>query len=413
MTARLLDLRPLRGHPEFRRLWAGTAAIALGGQVAAVAVLADVWALTGDVVVTGLVGLVTGAAILTGGMLGGTLADTTDRRRLVLLTGAGSATAAAGLAAQGIANVGSVALVVALVALQTVTGALGSAARRAYVARLLPRELVGPGVALSHVSFQIAMLVGPAAAGLLIARGGTAVAYVVDAVAITASLYGIARLPRVCASDAARPDGQRGGHLRATVEGWRFVARRPVLRGALATDLAQTTLAMPVALFPALNAERFGGDPRTLGLFLSAVALGGLVASTVSGPVARAERPGLVGLVAAGVWGLALAAFGLVDGLIATMVALAVAGAADTVSVISRGTLVQLATPEAYRGRVSAAEYVVGAGGPGFGDARAGLVAGLTSASTSAVGGGIACAVVVAGLAAAQPALRRWRVRDG
>ncbi|MBW0106218.1 MFS transporter, partial [Pseudonocardia sp. KRD291] len=180
----------------------------------------------------------------------------------------------------------------------------------------------------------------------------------------------------------------------------------------LATDLAATVLAMPVALFPVLNQERFGGDPRTLGLFLSAIAVGGLLAGVTSGPVTRAARPGLVGLVTAGVWGLALAGFGLVSGLVPTLAFLAVAGAADTISVISRGALVQLATPDPFRGRVTSVEYVVGAGGPGIGDARAGAVAGLFSASTAAVSGGLACVAVVAGLAVASPALRRWRIPD-
>jgi hypothetical protein len=174
-----------------------------------------------------------------------------------------------------------------------------------------------------------------------------------------------------------------------------------------ASDLAATVLAIPIALFPMINQERFAGGPHTLGLFLSAVAVGGTASGLLSGAVTSAARPGAVMLGSVGVWGVALAGFGLADGLAATLTCLAVAGAADSVSVISRGTLVQLETPDGFRGRISSVEYAVGAGGPGLGDARAGLVAGLASAS--AVSGGLACVPAVAVIAGTHPALRRWR----
>jgi MFS family permease len=399
----LVDVRPLRASAPFRRLWLGTTASAFSGQVAVVAVLFQVWELTRDPLWVGAIGLAQGAATIGCGALGGTRADRADRRRVVLLTSAGTVVAAVLLAAQAAAGLGSVVVVLVLVAAQSGCGALGFAARRTFIAGLLPRGLVPAGVALQHLSFQAAMLLGPAAAGVVLGWRGAAAAYLLDAAATLASLYGVFRLPSV------RPAGAGGGSgLRATWDGWRFLLGRPALRGALATDLAATVLAMPVALFPVLNQERFGGDPRTLGLFLSALAAGGIVAGLASGLVTRAPRPGLVALLAAGTWGLALAGVGLVAAPAATLALLVVAGAADTVAVISRGTVVQLATPDAYLGRASSAEYVVGAGGPALGDARAGAVAGLGSAEVAAVTGGLACAVAVLAVAVADPALRRW-----
>ncbi len=377
------------------------------GQVAVVAVLYQVWELTRSPFWVGAIGLATGIPNAVFGLLGGTLADSLERRRLVLVTSVGAVAAAVLLAVQAGADLGSLALVLGLVAAQTTCMALGSSARRTFIARLLPRDQVPAGVALNHVSFQAAMLVGPATAGLVIARWGTTAAYVLDAAAITVSLYGVARLPTM------RPVGGTSAvGLRATWEGWRFILRRPALSGSLATDLAATVLAMPVALFPMLNEQRFGGDPQTLGLFLSAIAVGGILASLTSGPVTRARRLGFVALVAAASWGLALAGFGLADTLALTLVCLAVAGAADTISVISRGTLIQLATPDSYLGRATSAEYVVGVAGPGIGNARAGAVAGLTSASVAAVTGGLACTFAVVVLAATNPALRRWRQEE-
>jgi predicted MFS family arabinose efflux permease len=261
--------------------------------------------------------------------------------------------------------------------------------------------MVGAGLALFNLGFQASMLVGPAIAGIVSASWGVGACYAVDTLTFLAALYGLVRLPPLPPDGAlARPG------LRAVAAGWRFIAGRPVLAGAFLTDLIATVLAMPIALFPVVNAERFGGDPATLGLFLSAIAVGGIVAGLGSGTVTRASRPGLVMLVAAGVWGVALAGFGLAPSPWSALGCLALAGAADTISVISRGALVQLATPDAYRGRVSAVEDIVGMAGPYLGNFRAGVVAGATTSGFAAISGGLLCVLGIAAVAAATPALR-------
>jgi hypothetical protein len=185
-----------------------------------------------------------------------------------------------------------------------------------------------------------------------------------------------------------------------------------VLTGALLTDVLATVLAMPVALFPAINAERFGDRPETLGLFLSAIAVGGIAAGTASGAVTRTGRPGLVMLCSAGVWGAGLAEFGLASPLWLALACLVIAGAADTLTVISRGSILQLETPDSHRGRVSAAEHVIGMSGPDVGNFRGGLVAGVTSAAFSVVSGGLLCLAGIVLVALLNPALRRFRAAD-
>lgn len=400
----LVDVRPLGASAPFRRLWFGSALSALGQQVTTVAVLFQVWELTGDPVWTGVLGLVRAVPLIVCGLLGGTLADAVDRRGLVLLTTLGQLVAGAGLAAQALLRVDSLALLLALVALMSACGGLGAPAKRTFVPRLLPADLVAAGVALHMLSFQVAMLAGPALAGAVIGWWGLTVCYLFETVTAMVALWAVWTLPTLPVAPG------QGAGWRATVEGLRFVTRRPVLRGLMVTDLVATLTAMPVALFPLVNEQRFGGDPRVLGLFLSAIAVGGTAAGLVlSGAVTRARRLGLVQFLAAGVWGLGLAGFGLAGELWLALTTLAVAGAADTLSVTARGAIVQLATPDSHRGRVSAVDHVVGAGGPDIGNARAGFVAGLSSAPVALVSGGLACVVGVAWVALTNRELRRYQ----
>lgn len=203
--------------------------------------------------------------------------------------------------------------------------------------------------------------------------------------------------------------GGRQATLSAVREGLRFIARSRVLTGALLADTSATVLGMPIALFPAINAAYFRGNPQTLGLLVAAPAFGGLLGAALSGPVRHVSRQGRAMLVAGAVWGLALTGFGLTHSLWPALALLAIAGAADTLAVVFRTTVVQLATPDRYRGRVSAAEYVVGVGCPQLGNFRAGAVGSLLSASASAVSGGMATVAGAALIGLTMPAFTRYQ----
>ncbi|MGZ4613957.1 MAG: MFS transporter [Actinomycetes bacterium] len=399
----LLDVRPLRASPQFCRLWVGTGLSALGGQLAVVAVLYQVWEMTRSPVAVGAVGLAQAVPMVIFGLIGGTLADAVDRRRLVLLTTTGQILPSGLLAVQALAGWGSLSVVLVLVSLQTACGAMGAPARRTFAVRLLPAELVAAGTALTHLSFQAALLVGPAIAGVVATRWGVGACYLLDALSFAGALNGVLGLP------AMRPVGEVARFdVRSVWEGWRFIGDSPVLGGAFMTDVLATLMAMPVALFPVVNAERFGGGPETLGLFLSAIAVGGVAAGAVSGTITRSSRPGAVMLVCAGTWGLGLAGFGLSQQLWLALGFLTLAGAADALSVISRASIVQLATPDSHRGRVSAVEHIIGGAGPDLGNARAGLMASATSAALAVISGGVLCVLGVAAVAVTNPSLRRF-----
>ncbi|MBB3662752.1 putative MFS family arabinose efflux permease [Prauserella sediminis] len=383
----LVDVRPLRTSADFRRLWISTSASMFGQQVAVVAVLAQAWALTGSSFAVGAVGLAQAVGMVVCGLVGGTLADAVDRRRLVLWTTVGQTVAAASLAAQAFAELRSFVLLLVLVGVQGALAGLGAPARRTLAVNLLPSGQLGAGLALSSLSFQVALLVGPALGGVVTAAWDPAGAYALDAAFLLVAACGLGGLPSI------RPEGGDRPGLRSIAAGLRFVVVNPVLGGSFLTDVLATVVAMPVALFPAIAAQRFDGDPRLIGWFLSAIAVGGLLAGLASGVFARARRLGAVQLAGSLGWGVALTGFGLAEPLWVALGCLAVAGACDVMAVVSRGATTQLATPDSYRGRVSSVEFVLGAAGPDVGNFRAGSVAGMTSAPFAAVSGGLLCVV--------------------
>jgi MFS family permease len=410
----LADVRPLRESPAFRRLWAGVTLSAFGGSLTSFAVILQVWELTHSSFAVGAVGVAQMVPTLAVGLLGGSLTDAADRRKVVLVTSVALALVSSALAAQAFAGLRLVWPLYALVTVQAALNAVNFPARQTFLPRLLPPALVPAGLALDRLSFQIVLTAGPALAGLItgIPQLGLRACYLIDALTFAAAFYGVARLPAMPPQPEGAGPGPRPGP-RAVAEGVRFIRRSQPLAGAFLIDLNATVFGLPVALFPAINAERFGGHPGTLGLFTAAIGVGGLVSAALSGPIRHVARHGRAMLAAVAVWGAAFAGFAVAPGLWLTLTLLAVAGAVDTFTVVFRQSILQAVTPEHLRGRVLAADYVVAAGGPQLGNLEAGALASLTTPVISAVSGGL---VTVAGalvIGVALPGFRRYRSQPG
>ncbi|MGW4897216.1 MFS transporter [Kitasatospora sp. NPDC004240] len=399
------DLTPLREHADYRRVWFGQAVSSVGQQMTAVAVSVEVYDLTGSSFATGLVGLFSLFPLIAFGLYGGAVADRVDRRRLGLIGSAGLAAVSALLAAQALAGLGLVAVLYAAVAVQAGFFALSSPARSAMIPRLVPGDQLPAANALNTVSMNLGLTVGPMLGGLLIGAYGTQAAYLVDTVAFTATLYAMWRLP------AMRPAAEPGKPRASVLDGLRFLREQPNLRTSFLADLAAMIFGMPRALFPAIAVTFYGGDARTVGLLVAAPAVGALIGALFSGWVGRIHRQGAAVLAAVAAWGLAIAAFGLVHNLWLGLSLLALAGCADTISMIFRNTMMQVAAPDEMRGRLQGIFIVVVAGGPRLGDFESGAVASLADPATSVVTGGLACVAVILLLAARRPAFLRYDAR--
>jgi len=412
----LTDVTPLRLYPAYRRLWLGMMLSRTGSAMTTFAVSLQVYELTRSPAAVGGIGLATFIPMLLITLPGGTLADRVDRRRLVLAVAVGQTMLSVtlfALAAFG-GTLSRNAVLWALYAIVTIGAAFSSIsapAQATFIPRLVPKDQVSTAMALQRIVFQVVLILGPALAGVVTGWTGLRGCYLVDVVSFAAALWSVYRLPAM--PPATPVAGEEGGQPRSkfalTLEGLAFIRRTPALCGAFLADVNATFFALPVSLFPAINAERFGGDPRTLGLFTTAIGVGGLVSAVFAGPLKSARRHGEVMLACVAVWGGAFALFAVASSLWLTLLALALAGLADTFTVVVRSTIVQEATPDEFRGRVNAADFLVGAGGSELGSLEAGLVGSLTTPEVSALSGGLATVVGVVAIGALLPAFRRYR----
>ncbi|HEX5542940.1 MAG TPA: MFS transporter [Micromonospora sp.] len=413
-----IDLRPLR-VPTYRRLWLGTGVSMYGYQFTAVAVPFEMYALTRDSFWVGLLGVAGLVPLLIFGLWGGAAADAVDRRRLLLASSVLAWVTTFGLLVQALLQVGSPTLLLGLVALQSATFAVSSPARQAIIPRLVPAHLLPSANTLSFTILQVSLVFGPLTAGLVFATWrpeiALPIAYALDALLFTVSLWATVRLPSVPpgASSEERPAGpdERGTGvpgLRSIVDGIRYLATTPVLLLSFAIDLIAMVLAMPRALFPEMAVERFGGG-AAIGWLFGALGIGGLLGGLTSGWIGRVRRQGLALVVAVVGWGLAVAVAGLAGQLWLVVGLLALAGAADLVSAVFRQSILQTYAPDRLQGRLQGVYTVVIAGGPRLGDLRAGATAAAFGAGFAWVGGGIASAVLALALAVAFPALLRYR----
>ncbi len=397
----------MRESREFRLLYAGQLVSATGSQMTTVAAPFQVYVLTGSSLAVGLLGLAQIIPLVIGSFVGGALADAHDRRKILLLAQLLIGSTSLGLALNAMAEHPQVWLIFVLTAMQAAFAGLDTPTRSAAIPSLVRRDLLPSAFALNQLLWQTCQIVGPAIAGVLIARVGIASAYWVDVASFGAAILALVlMLPMI----------PHGGGTRASrssvLEGLRYLKGKQALQGTFVIDINAMIFGMPRALFPALGLTVFAGGrvdgPTAVGLLYAAPAAGALVGAVTSGWLASVDRQGRAVVLAVAAWGVSIAAFGLTSWLPLALVLLAFAGAADVVSAVFRNSILQLTVPDRLRGRLSATHIAVVTGGPRLGDVEAGTVAALTSPTFSVVSGGLACIAGAVIIARAMPALTRW-----
>jgi MFS family permease len=400
----LADLTPLRVSPDFRRLYLGQMVSFVGTQLMMVAVPYQVFLLTRSSLQVGLVSLAQLVPLLVGSLAGGAIADSVDRRRLLMLMQVLQAATSAGLAVNAARGGPALWPIYGLTALAAGLSGIDRPARSAAIPSVVERRSLPAAYALWQILLQVGGVVGPAVGGVLLARFGLALLYWLDTVSFGAAFLAVHRMaPLPPVGGGTRPG------LASVAEGLRYARRRQELVGVFVIDLDAMVFGMPRAVFPAMATQVYGGGATAYGLLSAAPGAGALVGALTTGWVGSVRRQGRAVVVAVAVWGLAVAAFGLVPWLWAGLLLLGLAGAADVISAVFRNTILQTTVPDALRGRLSALQIAVVTGGPRLGDMEAGAVASLAGSRFSVVSGGLAC---VAGVAAVSWLLPRFRAYE-
>ena len=397
-------------HRNFRLLWAGQMVSVSGSMMQTAALLWQVSLLAPPGrkgIALGTVGLVRVLPIIFLSLFGGVVADSRGRRPLMLATQSALTLLAAGLAYLTLSGHATLPLVYIFAALTAAATAFDAPARQALTPNLVPRSDLPNALSLMTILFQVASVVGPSLAGIVIATRGVGFAYALNALSFLAVLGAVAAMRDV----PEPPVGERSPvTIKAAVEGLQFVFRAPLIRGSMLLDFFATFFASATTMLPIMVQDVLKIGPRAYGWLYAAPAVGALVAGLfMVGAVDKIERRGRVLFWAVAAFGVATVGFGFSRWFPLSYLCLALTGATDTVSTVLRNIIRQLSTPDSLRGRMTSVNMVFFMGGPQLGELEAGMVAQLFSAPISVVSGGIGCLLAVGWIAARTPELRRYR----
>jgi len=401
----------LRASRDFRLLWSGEMISQIGSQVTLVALFVQVYELTHSSAAVGVIGAVQLVPMVLVSIGLGPQIDLRDRRLLLIGAQLGLMASSLILLGGAIAGHPPLVLVYGAAALNAAFVSVSMPTRAAMTPNLVPANLLAQSAALNQVMWNGAGVVGPALGGVVVGQLGLAWAYGIDvATYVVAVGFALMLRPQRPQRDAAEEDDRGWAAVR---NGMRYLKGKRVLQSTFTVDVVAMVFGMPRVLFPVLADKQFHRGPEVVGWLFSAVALGALIGALSSGWVGRVRRLGLAILVAVTVWGAAITAFGLSgDHLWLALVCLAVAGSADVISAVFRSTLQQLVVPDALRGRLSAFNIFIVAGGPRLGDLEGGVVASAFTPTVSVVSGGLLCLGGVAVIALMVPRFARWRIGD-
>jgi MFS family permease len=406
--AHLVDLTPLKVSRDFRLLFAGKSISDFGDEVVAVVVPFQVFQLTGSTLAVGLIGLVQLVPVFVFPIVGGAFADALERRRLVIVTHAGLAVLSLLMAVNAALPEPMLWPLYVFAFLSAGMSTFNRPAISTWPARLLDPKLLPSANALEWGLGTLDTMIGAVVAGLLLATIAPAGAFVFDAVTFLAVIVAVSRMrPSPPSDDTTKVSWE------AVKDGFRFLKGKRNLQTVFLADLNAMVFGFPMALLPAVALELggVGRQEEVLGLLNAAPAAGAFLVTLLSGRATKINAQGRAVMACILVWGAAIVVFGFATTVWLALLALAVAGAGDTLSGIYRMTIMQAATEDRYRGRLDGIGMAVWATGPSIGDVESGIVATIWSVPASIVSGGILTIVGVGVLRWFAPGFWRYDAR--
>jgi MFS family permease len=402
-VASVLHRVPSLRSRDFSLLVLGQLVSMLGTQMQQVGIAWQVWSLKQDSFALGVIGFFRVVPVVVFGLGGGVVADAFDRRRLLILTQASLAFSSGMLALLTWSGHASPGRIYALLAIAGTAAAFDAPTRQSLVPLLVPREHLASALSINTMAFQLASIGGPALGGFMLQRYGLLSLYAFDAASFGA----------VIAALLVQRHRQTGHATvsvswSSVVEGLEFLRHQPLLLSTMLLDFFATFFGGSMLLMPIFADKLLKVGPEGLGWLYAAQPAGALLAATALAARPAIRRRGAVVIVSVAIYGVAIAGFGAARQFPLAVFALAVSGAADTVSMVVRNTMRQLLTPDSMRGRMTAVGMIFFRGGPQLGEVEAGAVAKVFDARTSVVSGGLLCVLVALATAWWVPKLRRY-----
>ena len=390
---------------DFNLYWAGVVLSQIGTRGTVAANYFQVYALTGSVLQTGLVGAGQAVALLVLSPIGGAYADRLDRRKLLMWAQVVSLVVALVLAVLTLTGQAQAWHVILSVLFTTAAATFDQPARQALIPAMVPKHQLGQAIALLNPSREVAVLVGPALAGVFIAVGGPGLMYAVDAVTY-AVLIGVLAVLRVAPLVQVGPPRSIFGSV---AEGARYVLKRPLVTRLMALDLAATVFGAYRVLLPALALDVLHVGPTGYGLLSSAPSAGALLATyVIFRVVARSNRLGRIVLASTALYGIAAIFLAQSRWFPLALVAALLLGALDAMATTIRHAAVQVDTPDDIRGRVTAFYQMSSRGGPAIGDLLIGAFAGVVGPIAALTIGGLGPVLVAAAFRARPNVVREY-----
>ena len=398
MARLFVDTTPLKTSREFRLLFIGFLVSTVGNQLTLVAIPWQVYHETHSSFQVGLISAAQLMPLICGSLLGGSVGDHMDRRKIMLWTSIALSTTSALLAVNAWVFSSNLAILYGIAMVAAFLAGFSNPSRTAAIPLLVEGEHLQAALAFNQIVLQFGGVIGPLIGAVSIVLIGIPMTYAFDALSFSAVVVTSLMLKPI----PPAPGAMRPG-LKSIVEGFSFLRGRPILQGVYLVDLNAMVFGLPRALFPAMAITVFHGGPGVLGLLTAAPGIGAFMGAITTGWLVKVRRRGRAISISVAVWGAAMVGFGLTKSLILALLFLGVAGWADVLSAVLRNTILQTSIPDHFRSRLSAIQIAVVQGGPKLGDLESGAVAALSSTAVSVVSGGLLCMLGVAILAVRRP----------
>ena len=381
-----IDVSPLKNNEEFRKLFLGQTISFLGSMMTYVAIPYQAYAIKQDSFYVGLISSIQLIPLVLAGLYGGALADSADRRKLLLYSEWGLLLISLLFVINSLLANPSYILLCLLAAFSSALVGIHRPAMDALIPQIVDKKDLISVSALGSLRYAIGAVTGPALGGILISMYGAVATYLIDAFSFLISIYFIYRMKSL-----AKPSVTNKANLNSIIEGIQYAVKNPVLLGTYLVDIIAMVFAMPMALYPEIVHSINKKD--LLGWLYAAIPLGAGFTSLFSGKFQLIRRHGAAVILAATSWGFFIIGMGLTSNIYFMIICLFLAGAADNISAIYRSTIWNESIPTEIRGRLGSLNMLSYMIGPLIGNLRAGTISSLTSPQFSILSGGILCAI--------------------